>query len=135
MSTTRGGRNLAILGVGSILLAGITTSISLAMYHISGDIYLDRSRPGYLPDEEEVENDTETTSSFSFSDSGPITAEDLDEYLKAYHTVDTRLKTFNDPYSPVPLSDESLGIPSEFAEEDPNIEPFSDGIDFSAELE
>ncbi len=117
MSTTRGGRNLAILGVGSILLAIITTSVSLAMYRISGDIYLDRSRPGYLPDEEEVEKDTNITTNFTFSDSGTLTAEDLDEYLNALHTLDSRLKNFDDPYSPVPLSDESLGIPSEFAEE------------------
>ncbi len=117
MNTTRGGRNLAILGVGSILIAVITTSVSLAMYRISGDIYLDRSRPGYLPDKDEAEEDTDSTSSFTFSDNGPITVEDLDEYLKAFHTLDARLKNFSDPYSPVPLSDESLGIPSEFAEE------------------
>lgn len=117
MNTTRGGRNLAILGVGSILLAVVTTSVSLAMYRISGDIYLDRSRPGYLPDEKEVEEDTDTTTNFTFSDSGTLTAEDLDEYLKALHILDNRLNNFDDPYSPVPLSDESLGIPSEFAEE------------------
>lgn len=118
MSTTRGGRNLAILGVGALLLTITTTSVSLAMYRISGDIYLDRSRPGYLPDEKEVEEDaTNATTNFTFSDSGALTVEDLDEYLKAYRTLDARLKSFNDPYSPAPLSDESLGIPSEFAED------------------
>lgn len=120
MSTTRGGRNLAILGIGSILLAIITTTVSLAMYRISGDIYLDRSRPGYLPDEDEVETNTDSAPSFTFSDSGSLTAADLDEYLKAFHTVDARLKNFPDPYSPAPLSDESLGIPSEFEEETPS---------------
>lgn len=120
MSTTRGGRNLAILGIGSILLAIITTTVSLAMYRISGDIYLDRSRPGYLPDEDEVETDTDSAPSFTFSDSGSLTAADLDEYLKAFHAVDARLKNFPDPYSPTPLSDESLGIPSEFEEETPS---------------
>ncbi len=126
MNTTRGGRNLAILGVGSILLAIITTTISLAMYRISGDIYLDRSRPGYLPDQEEAETNTENTPSFNFSDSGPITATDLDDYLKAFHAVDTRLKNFPDPYSPTPLSDESLGIPSEFEEQPENGEASPD---------
>lgn len=120
MSTTRGGRNLAILGTGSILLAIITTTVSLAMYRISGDIYLDRSRPGYLPDEDEVETNTDSAPSFTFSDSGSLTAADLDEYLKAFHAVDARLKNFPDPYSPTPLSDESLGIPSEFEEETPS---------------
>ena len=117
MNTNHGSRNLIILGVGSILLAIITTTISLAMYRISGDIYLDRSRPGYLPDEDEVEKDTDATPSFSFADNGPLTEKDLDDYLKALQAVDARLKNFDDPYSPVPLSDESLGIPSEFDEE------------------
>lgn len=116
MNATRGGRNLAILGIGSILLAIITTSVSLAMYRASGDIYLDRSRPGFLPDAEEVEANTSTTPNFIFPDSGPITTKDLDDYLKAYQTIDARLENFSDPYSPTPLSDESLGIPSEFAE-------------------
>ena len=49
---TTGGRNLVLLGVGSILIAFIMTGVSLAVYHNSGDIYLDRSRPGFLPDEE-----------------------------------------------------------------------------------
>ena len=42
---TRGSRNLLILGLGSILIAGGTTSVSLAIYRNTGDIYLDRSRP------------------------------------------------------------------------------------------
>lgn len=119
MNMTRGGRNLAILGVGAILLAIVTTTVSLIMYRVSGDIYLDRSRPGYLPDEEEVEEDKDDTSKFTFADSGTLTAEDLNEYLEAFHNVNLRLKNFPDPYSPTPLSDESLGIPSEFAEEPP----------------
>lgn len=119
MSTTRGGRNLTILGVGAILLAIVTTTVSLIMYRVSGDIYLDRSRPGYLPDEEEVEEDNDDTSKFTFADSGTLTAGDLNEYLEAFHNVNLRLKNFPDPYAPTPLSDESLGIPSEFEEESP----------------
>ena len=46
-----GGRNLLILGIISVLIAVTTTGVSLAIYHYSGDIYLDRSRPGFLPDE------------------------------------------------------------------------------------
>ena len=51
----RGGRNLIILGCIAATIALATTSVSLAIYHGSGDIYLDRSRPGYLPDKEEIE--------------------------------------------------------------------------------
>ena len=53
----RGGWNLIIMGLISIVIATATTGISLAIYHNSGDIYLDRSRPGFLPDEEEIEED------------------------------------------------------------------------------
>ena len=54
---TPNGRKLVVLGIASVIIALLTTSVSLALYHNSGDIYLDRSRPGYLPDEEEIEQD------------------------------------------------------------------------------
>ena len=92
-------------------------------------IFISIAPAGYLPDEKEVKEDTDTTTNFTFSDSGTLTAEDLDEYLNALHTLDTQLKNFDDPYSPTPLSDESLGIPSEFAEE-PS-EPLEFPEDFS----
>lgn len=114
---TRGSRNLIILGSGAIIIAGVTTSISLAAYRISGDIYLDRSRPGYLPDEVEVKEDPPVDSQFVFSDSGALTADELDEYLKALKTIDDRLNNYPDAYAPAPLSDKSLGIPGEFAED------------------
>ena len=62
----RGGRNLLLLGLGSVVIALITTSISLAIYHNSGDIYIDRSRPGFLPDEKEVEEEEELEDDYSF---------------------------------------------------------------------
>lgn len=116
MTATRGGRNLMILGVGAILITVITTVASLTIYRVSGDIYLDRSRPGYLPDEDEVTDTAETNTNYAFSDSGTLTSEDLSEYLEELKKVDDRLNNFTDPYSPTPLSDESLGIPSELAE-------------------
>lgn len=116
MTATRGGRNLMILGIGAILITIITTVTSLTIYRVSGDIYLDRSRPGYLPDEDEVTETTETNTNYTFSDSGALTREDLSEYLEELKQVDDRLNDFSDPYSPAPLSDESLGIPSELAE-------------------
>jgi hypothetical protein len=57
IKTQSGARNLVLLGLASILIAVMTTSVALAIYHNSGDIYLDRSRPGYLPDEQEIEKD------------------------------------------------------------------------------
>lgn len=114
--TTRGGRNLIVLGVAVILITFVTTATSLAIYRLSGDIYLDRSRPGYLPDEEEATESTVTNSSYTFSESGTLTYADLTEYLEELQKIDDRLNEFADPYSPSPLSDESLGIPSELKE-------------------
>ena len=82
---TRGGKNLILLGVLSILIALMTTTISLLVYHNSGDIYLDRSRPGFLPDEEEItkeEEKKEKEEEYTFQRSGKITAEVLEEYLE-----------------------------------------------------
>ncbi len=114
--TAHGGRNLIILGVGAILITVATTVTSLTIYRVSGDIYLDRSRPGYLPDEDEVVEATETSTNYTFPESGTLTDSELSEYLEELKKVDDRLNNFSDPYSPVPLSDESLGIPSEFHE-------------------
>lgn len=113
---TSGSRNLLILGAGAIIIAGVTTSISLAAYRVSGDIYLDRSRPGYLPDEEEVSEDAPENPDFVFSDSGALTTEELGDYLDALKAVEDRLDNYPDAFSPTPLSDASLGIPSEFTE-------------------
>lgn len=114
---TRGGRNLMILGVGAVSLAVITTSISLAIYRNSGDIYLDRSRPGYLPNQEEITEESDTSTTFSFSETGELDKTELTEYLKELKKITDRLEKFDDPYAPAPLSDESLGIPSELKED------------------
>lgn len=107
---TRGGRNLALLGLGSILIATITTSIGIYVYHSSGDIYIDRSRPGYLPDPDEVEEEQEINPTYSYPDNGPIEKSEFKTYLEELKKVNDRLKALADPYSPAPLSDESLGI-------------------------
>lgn len=108
--STRGGRHLAILGAGAILIAGVTTGISLMVYRNSGDIYLDRSRPGYLPDENEAKEDPVTNTNFVYPDSGPLDKSELERYLEELKAIKTRLDALSDPYSSGPLSDESLGI-------------------------
>lgn len=107
---TRGGRNLALLGLGAILIALTTTSIGIYVYHSSGDIYLDRSRPGYLPAPEEVEEEQEINSTYSYPDNGPIDKSEFKTYLEELKSINNRLKALADPYSAGPLSDESLGI-------------------------
>ena len=107
----RGGRNLLLLGLGSVVIALITTSISLAVYHNSGDIYLDRSRPGFLPDEKEVEEDEEMEDNYSFPKSGVLTADILEEYLEKLDVEVKAIDSYENPFSPNVLSDEKLGIP------------------------
>jgi hypothetical protein len=111
---SKGGRKLIILGITSALIALATTGISLAIYHNSGDIYLDRSRPGFLPDEEEIEEaEKEPQNTYTFSDSGAITDDVIDEFLKNLNENIEGLEKFIEPFSPQSLSDNSLGIPEE----------------------
>lgn len=113
MEITAGKKNLIILGAIAIIIAGVTTGLSLFVYRSSGDIYLDRSRPGYLPDQKEVENSSATSNSnYTFSETGELTAKELDEYQKELKNLDSRIKALSDPYAPGPLSNESLGIPN-----------------------
>lgn len=106
----KGGRNLLVLGIGAIIITTLTTGISLWVYRSTGDIYLDRSRPGFLPDEDEVDKNTKVNTSFTYSDTGPLDAAGLEEYLKELRIINDRLRVLSDPYAPTPLSDESLGI-------------------------
>lgn len=112
MEQEKTNHNLLLLGIGVTLVVLITTSISILIYHNSGDIYLDRSRPGYLPDEEEIESQPDPEEEYSFSEDGPVTQYDLDEYLKAFQSEMNRLDELKNPYSPEPLSDDALGIPA-----------------------
>ncbi len=106
----KGGRNLLLLGIIATSIAFLTTFISLKIYHDSGDIYLDRSRPGFLPEKEEVEKD-EDSDSFVFSDSGLLTPEVLEEYLGSLKQEINHLDDFSsDPFSTLPLSDSILGF-------------------------
>ena len=69
-----GNRNLTLLGIGALILTVFTTSVSLWIYRSSGDIYLDRSRPGYLSDEEEAdENSQASNSSYTFNETCVLT--------------------------------------------------------------
>lgn len=107
---TNGSRNLIFLGLGATLIAFLTTFIALKIYHDSGDIYLDRSRPGFLPEKEEAEADKDPAD-FEFKDSGPITGEVIDEYLDNLKQEINRLNDFSaEPFSPAPLSNEALGL-------------------------
>lgn len=113
MKMSRGSFNLGVLGIAAIIFALASTLISLKIYHDSGDIYLDRSRPGYLPDEDEAAEQTAGSSSFVYPDSGELNADELDDYLRELQLLNQRIDDLTDPYGAAPLSNESLGIPND----------------------
>ena len=107
---TIGSRNLIILGIASVIIALTTTGISLAWYHNSGDIYLDRSRPGYLPDEEEMQQNDDKNKDYEFSKSGAINKDILNEYTDKLEEEIKALDDYDSPFDAAALSDERLGI-------------------------
>lgn len=109
---TRGRWNLVILGVAATVIAAVTTGVSLVIYHNSGDIYLDRSRPGFLPDEEEIEEETEDGEGYDFSKTGPIDLTVLEEYLKEIQVEVEAVDAYEKPFEEKVLSDENFGIPA-----------------------
>ena len=117
--TDKGARNLVILGVLSTVIALSTTGVSLAIYHNSGDIYLDRSRPGYLPDEEEIESDddSEEEEEYVFEKNGKLTEKDLELFLTELNKEIEEIDEYKEPFNEGVVSDERLGIPA--AEEKP----------------
>ena len=111
---SRGGKNLLILGVLSIVIASLTIGVSLAIYHNSGDIYLDRSRPGFLPDKEEIDqnDDGEKETVYDFSKQEKITVDTLTEYLEHINKEIEAVDAYEKPFDMEIMSDEHFGIPS-----------------------
>ena len=121
IKTQSGARNLILLGLASILIAVMTTSVALAIYHNSGDIYLDRSRPGYLPDEQEIEKDEDKkddVEEYDFSRDGVVDEAGLGEFLKHLNEEVKAIDEFEKPFSSEVLTDDYLGIPVEKKAED-----------------
>lgn len=106
-----GGKKLVLLCVISVFITLCLTTVSLAIYHYSGDIYLDRSRPGYLPDDEEVEDEEEDEEGdYNFEKTGTITEEVLDEYLKKLQIEVEALDDYQNPFNDEALSDAQFGL-------------------------
>ena len=105
-----GGRNLVLLGIGAITIALITTSISLYFYG-KGDIYIDRSRPGYISDDEVHQTDEDYQE--KYSDEGNVDGKALDEYIEELDNVIERIEASQNDFGPDPLSDDALMITPE----------------------
>lgn len=110
---TKGGKSLFLLGIIALLIATLTTGVSLVIYHNSGDIYLDRSRPGFLPDEEEIEGENEKEPEYNFSKTGKLNIKDIEEYLKELNVDIKAIDSYDNPFDEGVLSDDKLGIPVE----------------------
>ena len=120
----KGGRNLTLLAIISIAITLSLTTVSLAIYHYSGDIYLDRSRPGYLPDDTEVEEEEETEEGdYTFDKTGPLTGEVLDEYLKKFQIEVDALNAYQNPFDESALSDAQFGLEAKKQPEQPQPQP------------
>ena len=108
---SNGGKKLILLCVISVFITLCLTTVSLAIYHYSGDIYLDRSRPGYLPDDEEVEDEEEDEEGdYTFEKTGPINKEVLEEYLKKLQIEVDALSEYQNPFDADALSDSQFGL-------------------------
>ncbi len=106
---TAGARNLLLLGIFSTLVALATTGVSLAIYHNSGDIYLDRSRPGYLPDEEEVEKDEGgDEDEYDFGTVEELNARAVEQYLENLNKRAQKVDDYLDAFSADALSNDKL---------------------------
>lgn len=109
----RGKWNLVVLGVLAVVIAATTTGVSLLIYHNSGDIYLDRSRPGYLPDEAEIEQENEDEVEYKLDKSGKIDMATLEEYLEELDSEVKAIDAYEKPFGQEALSNGQLGIPAE----------------------
>ena len=106
--TIHGGRNLMILGFATAVIAIISTAVSLQIYRATGDIYLDRSRPGYISEGEKHSDEDDQKE--NFSNEGEVNQKAIDEYLKELDKVMGRISEASDDFSPEALTDDSLSI-------------------------
>ena len=111
-----GGRNLIILGLSAVLIAIVSTAASLQIYRATGDIYLDRSRPGYISDGEK--HSEEDDQKENFSNEGEITKSAIDEYFKEFDKITNRISESSDDFLLDAINDDSLGISVEETEEE-----------------
>ena len=107
-----GGRNLMRLGLIATIITILTTTISLVIYHNSGDIYLDRSRPGFLPVKHEVKHEDQPEKSYSFPESGNLDPKTLEEFRENFKKPLEDTKNLKDPFSAENLSDDFMGLKS-----------------------
>ena len=85
----------------------------------TGDIYIDRSRPGFLPEKTETVADepADQDQGFTLDANGSLSEETLQDYLDHLQAEIDKLDAVDDTFSSTPLTDESLGIPDNSIED------------------
>jgi hypothetical protein len=112
-----GGRNLILLTLAAITFAILAVSASLYLYKSTGDIYLDRSRPGFLPEKSDRPDEIQE---YTFLEEQNPTKDTLTEFLENFNKVREDLKLTDDAFGDSPLTNESLGLT------EPSNEPISE---------
>jgi len=97
-------KNLLVLTLLMLIIPAITVAGSLIAYDLSGDKYLDRSRPGFMPEEDDSDDTSEI-----MSEDGPVDRQIIDKYLEGLREY-TKGVLETEFFSDRPLSDESLGL-------------------------
>ena len=106
-----GSRNLVVLGVSSVVIALVTSLVSLYLYHASGDIYLDCSLPDAdCPSARANSEENNRDQAYVFQDTGNLDEKVIDEYLKEIKNPIERSKKTIETLDDDVLSNESLGI-------------------------
>lgn len=105
---SKGFRNMIVLISGAIVIALATVSISLSIYYNSGDVFLDRSRPGYIPTNPDEYQSEAPKTDYKMSESGELTPADLKDYLDNINIENLDINSVSDPFSADVLSDFNL---------------------------
>ncbi len=104
-------KNLVLLGLFSVFIAIVFASISIYLYHESGDIYLDCSLPGAdCPNAHNNKNTTSRENSYTLPNFDKLDDKILDDYLKNLKKTTRKLTDANNSFNTEQLSDESLGF-------------------------
>lgn len=90
----------------AIVIALLMTTLSVSLYIRSGASRLDLSRPGYEKVREQVTTDNESD---TFSPSGPMNVEVVDQFQSLYTKKRAAIGKL-DPFSPSVLDDDSIRL-------------------------
>ncbi len=106
-------RFIALLA-GSVGIALLLVTASIALYFSSGTAQLDLSRPGY---KSVVRSQSKEKPYAGFSSSGPIGSQTFDEFQKMYDARAKSATSLDQPFSGDALSDATLGLDDDISTE------------------